>query len=350
MLSVAHACLSFSLPAAAALSSRGLPRALMDVSHDRRLYQHRQDSLAKRKQGLLDSADERVLLEIREALPSHWQRVISVLSPFMKERRVIRLQAALRKRRSRLHLVLENIVDPHNCAAVLRAAEACGVQHVHVIESVSEFQLPVPTSRTECNSGNNEAQDAVRWVSLHKYRSSSDCIKRLDELGLQVCVVVACEPPVRARGRLPRPQVFASDCPTDDSDDDVGPNAVASEGRGWNTAKRHTVSAVPIAELDFSSCPAGSALVFGNERRGVSRLMLERCARSFYLPMSGHTQSFNISVAVVMSLYSAIASGAFPEGDLTPDQQDEILGSWMMRDVKASRALLMDAGIEFMDF
>ena len=38
------------------------------------------------------------------------------------------------------------------------------------------------------------------------------------------------------------------------------------------------------------------ALVFGNERRGVSPGLLEAADASFYLPMAGFTQSFNISV------------------------------------------------------
>ena len=92
------------------------------------------------------------------------------------------------------------------------------------------------------------------------------------------------------------------------------------------------------------------ALVFGNERRGVSAQFAEAAAGLFFLPMVGFTQSFNISVAVVMSLYSALASGAFPLGDLSADERDELLGRWLMRDVKAARTVLMDAGIEFTDF
>ena len=83
---------------------------------------------------------------------------------------------------------------------------------------------------------------------------------------------------------------------------------------------------------------------------GVSRAIIERASSSFYLPMSGFTQSFNISVAVVMSLYSALASGAFPEGTLTQEERTELLGKWLLRDLKAARSLLMDGGIEFADF
>lgn len=52
----------------------------------------------------------------------------------------------------------------------------------------------------------------------------------------------------------------------------------------------------------------------------------------------------------MMSLYSAIASGAFPEGTLSRDEQLAILGRWLLRDIKAARSILMDVGIEFIDF
>ena len=38
----------------------------------------------------------------------------------------------------------------------------------------------------------------------------------------------------------------------------------------------------------------GAALVFGNERRGVSQVLSEAADGAFYLPMSGFTQSFNV--------------------------------------------------------
>jgi hypothetical protein len=51
-----------------------------------------------------------------------------------------------------------------------------------------------------------------------------------------------------------------------------------------------------------------------------------------------------------MSLYAAIASGQFPEGSLTEEDRYELLGRWLLRDVKAARPLLLkEAGLEFAD-
>jgi len=59
-----------------------------------------------------------------------WKRVGKALTPFMKENRVAKLGEVLKRRRGGIHLVLENIADPHNAAAVLRTSEGLGVQHV----------------------------------------------------------------------------------------------------------------------------------------------------------------------------------------------------------------------------
>ena len=70
----------------------------------------------------------------------------------------------------------------------------------------------------------------------------------------------------------------------------------------------------------------------------------------FYLPMAGFTQSFNISVAAAMAMHAAIASGAFPDGSLTDDERTELLGRWLLRDVKAARPILRSRGVEFVDY
>ena len=81
-------------------------RTLVSMSGDQLLYLERLDQHARRKQGLLGSkVEERLVLELNEARPADWRRVATALSPNMKEKRVVRLQDVLRRRRSRLHLV-----------------------------------------------------------------------------------------------------------------------------------------------------------------------------------------------------------------------------------------------------
>lgn len=301
--------------------------------------------------------DEITRLRLNEARPDDWRRVVGALAPFVKEKRLQRLQRVLRQRRPELHLVVENVADPFNSQSLLRTAEGLGVQHVHVVEAVCEFQLPAaeafaasrgPGGATSQSAG----EGAARWVSIHKYRSSDAALAALQARGLRV---------------------FVSDCPTATEDEGeqqqrLPPEPQTADARmklpksmrakGWQTAASQGSRGGPIAQpidaLDFGACTAaggrGAALVFGNERRGCSRVFTEGADASFYLPMSGFTQSFNIGVALAMSLGAAVDSGAFPPGTLTEDERAELLGRWLMRDMKAAGSLLLQVGLDFADF
>ena len=260
-------------------------------------------------------------LQLEHASTADWARVAHALAPFSRENRLQRLQEILQKRRGGIHLVLENVADPFNCAAVLRTAEGLGVQHIHVIESVSEFRLPAgETSSASRGALGNVAMGASRWLSVHKYRHSFDCYDELRRLGVRI---------------------VASDCPPSESEEE--------NGVGWETQKAREFSASPIDEIDFPK-GEGVAIVLGNERRGVSRALVERSDAAFYLPMCGLTQSCNISVAAAVALYAVLSSGSFPQGSLDEEEQVELLGKWLLRDVKAAKPLLRKAGIEFVDF
>ena len=162
---------------------------------------------------------------------------------------------------------------------------------------------------------------------------------------------------LRARGVA----VFVSDCPTLGEEEDGGGDGGGGRGgdggfgggrggygggsnggklqpsEGVGTRAAEQGEALPIAALDFAASTAdarpggpggpqpggGVALAFGNERRGCSRALVAAGDGTFFLPMSGFTQSFNIGVAVAMSLAAAINSGAFPMGTLSEDERAE---------------------------
>src|SRR5436189_1011717 len=68
-------------------------------------------------------------------------RVCAELGPLLLDERRARIDAAAAARLAGRRLVIENLHDPHNGAAVLRSAEAFGVQRVEVIESVEPFRF-----------------------------------------------------------------------------------------------------------------------------------------------------------------------------------------------------------------
>ena len=64
-------------------------------------------------------------------------------------------------------------------------------------------------------------------------------------------------------------------------------------------------SAVPIGEIDWS---VPTAVVLGNEERGISDSMRNLADTTFVIPMRGFVRSFNMSVAcsIILAHLSAV--------------------------------------------
>lgn len=54
--------------------------------------------------------------------------------------------------------------------------------------------------------------------------------------------------------------------------------------------------------------PAKVALLLGNEIRGVTPELMEQCDKIIEIPMKGHKESFNVSVATGIALYQISSS------------------------------------------
>src|SRR5690606_32940519 len=114
--------------------------------------------------------------------------------------------------------------------------------------------------------------------------------------------------------------------------------------QGYRLIAAHLEDAVPIGEIDFASQP--SALVFGNEREGLSDGMLRECDMRMVIPMSGFAQSFNISVAAAVAMYHVLqdqtrARGA--DGDLTTHERAVLTADYCIRSLGASEQILRRA-------
>jgi len=151
-----------------------------------------------------------------------------------------RVENVVAHRTRSLAVVLEDLEDPHNIAAVLRTCEAFGIQEVHAIARHYAFH-PNPKI----------TQGAQKWLDLSLYRETGRCIGLLKERGFLVAG-------------------------TDLSD-----------------------GAVSLFDLPIDR---PLALVFGTEKLGVTPGALALCDVRFKIPMLGFTQSLNISVAAAVCL------------------------------------------------
>ena len=189
----------------------------------------------------------------------------------LSDKRRFYLEEALRHRTRSLVVVLHGVHDPHNQAAVMRSCEALGVQEILVVAEAGEpFR---PSSRV--------TQNANRWLDV---------------------------------GRRP----------------DLQSAAAELRGRGLRLLAAG-FGGEPLGAVDFTR---PTAVVFGNESRGLPPSALAACDGGFSIPLYGLSQSLNVSVAAGVTLHQAIearrlAWGA--PGDLSEGERAELRRRFYLR-------------------
>ncbi len=89
--------------------------------------------------------------------------VLGVLEPFVSRQRQARIEEVLQARLASIAVVLENLHDPHNGAAVFRSAEALGLGSIHIV-SDSSF----------CYS-KKVSIGCEKWLSVNRHARFADC-------------------------------------------------------------------------------------------------------------------------------------------------------------------------------
>lgn len=133
-------------------------------------------------------------------------------------------------------LILDGIEDPHNFGAIIRSCDAFGVDGI-IIKSAN--QVPVNMTVSKVSTG------AIEYVRIAQVSNLSTAIKKLKEFGFWI---------------------------------------YSSDGSA-NT------------DFDKIEYAKHSVLVVGSEGKGISRLVLENSDFVIKIPMIGHVNSLNVSVA-----------------------------------------------------
>jgi tRNA (guanosine-2'-O-)-methyltransferase len=161
----------------------------------------------------------------------------------MTDAREKRIQDVLRYRQNDLTVVLENVSDPHNIAAVLRSCDAVGIMEVYVLNTKEQIQRKWDAQTSS---------SAAKWMKTHQFFDIKTCFEEV---------------------RKKYKQIFSTHL---------------------------SASPKSIYELDLTP---PTALVFGNERSGLSDEVLSYCDGNFIIPQVGMISSLNISVACAVSIY-----------------------------------------------
>lgn len=201
-------------------------------------------------------------------------------------RRLRRAEAVLARRTGRLLLVLERCADEHNRQAVLRTAEAFGVQRVALVDA--------PGARP-ARLSKGVTRGAAAWLEIRRFATPADCVATL-----------------RAEGWT----IWASD---------LAPSA--------EEATPQTIGALPPR----------LALVLGREVDGVSGEALSAAARRLFLPMAGFTESFNLSVAAALLLQRLFDACPEMRGDLGTGERAALRARWYRRLAGARQPSRFDA-------
>lgn len=214
------------------------------------------------------------------------QQLIDYLTTFVTENRKQKFDALIRHRTKHLTVVLEDIYQPHNAAAVLRSCDCFGVQDVHVIENQNKFE-----ANPDVELG------SAKWITLNKYNSkeenTADCIKILKQKGYKIVVT----------------SPHKNDC--------------------------------SIEELDITN---KSALFFGTEMRGATPVAFEQADAFVKIPMVGFTESLNISVSAAVTLYTLITRLKKSNVDwcLSKEEENAVRLQWLRNSIPKSGLIEKD--------
>ncbi len=207
---------------------------------------------------------------------------------FLVPERKARIDEVVANRTRTLTVVMEAFCDPQNVNAVLRTCEAFGVQELHVVEG--------PMKAFDRNK--KISQNADKWLDVHRWRSSAECLAHLRAQGFSI-YVTHLDPGTRALG-----------------------------------------------EVSF----AGKvALVFGNESRGVSDEAVGLADATFAIPMRGFVQSFNVSVAAAITLAKAVERREVERGrhgDLADDEAAALRERFYVLAVKQRARIAKAAAVD----
>jgi tRNA (guanosine-2'-O-)-methyltransferase len=190
----------------------------------------------------------------------------------MTPERTEKLLSVLNHRQVDLAVVMENINDPHNIAAVMRTCDAVGIQEIYVLNT---------KINTHKRFGAKSSSSAAKWLTIHQFTDAAACFSVL---------------------RTKYDKIYTTHLATD---------------------------SIGLYEIDFTK---KIALVFGNEHDGVSEEIRQLGDGNFIIPQMGIIQSLNVSVACAVSIYEAMRqkklTGHYDNCRIPAAQLNQIKKDW----------------------
>ena len=182
------------------------------------------------------------------------------------------MRETLDNRTRHITIAIEDIYHPHNASAVVRTCDCFGIQDVHIIENRNKYRM---NPKVALGSG--------QWVDIIKHNKEENNS-------------AACMEHLKAKGY----RIVATTPHTDD---------------------------VSLYDLNIDE-PV--ALIFGNEKDGISDAVRAHADEFMRIPMYGFAESFNISVsaAICLSVLAEKLRQTDINWQLSEEEKKMILFEW----------------------
>jgi len=211
-------------------------------------------------------------------------QILDTFRPLTKKTRLDKMEYVLSRRCGSVHVLFENLTDPHNGAACMRTADGLGIQHIHAVESHSHFAF-----------NSNVSKSADKWITLHRYEHCTPALNQLKSNGFTLIATSM------------------------DSD------------------------AQSLDEIEFNTFDK-ICVMFGNETRGLSKAVLSHADYKVKLPMDGFVQSYNLSVTCAIVLYH-LKKLHIIKPNLPPNEMQTLYEKWILP--KNARTLIQSKQLDY---
>ena len=219
-------------------------------------------------------------------------RKIEYLRGFVLPERYEGLVRRLRWRTRYMAVCLEDIYYPHNASAVIRSAEAFGLQEVHAVENTVRF---APNKHI--------VRGTDQWIDLRKWDDTPSLVAHLRGRGYRIVVTAPPRPEAPQRNGTPS---------------------------------------------DFDVAAGPFALFMGTEKSGISPWLMDEADAVISIPMVGFAESLNISVSAAIAAQRLAERIREPENgvawELEAADRDRLLLRWLSRSVRDCRRILERGG------
>tara|TARA_R110002050_G_scaffold4573_1_gene22088 strand:+ start:66500 stop:67153 length:654 start_codon:yes stop_codon:yes gene_type:complete len=202
-------------------------------------------------------------------------KLLEHLETFLTDSRKGKFAKVLSQRTKHFTVATEDVYQLHNTSAVMRSCDVFGIQEVHIVEEQNSKQID-----------GEIAMGAQKWVDLNRYSHVKNCIADLKQDGYQI---VATTP-------------HTDDC--------------------------------LLHEFDVTK---KSCFFFGRETEGLSQEVLSEADVFMKIPMTGFTESLNISVSAAIILQDVTTKLKQTDIDwqLTENEQLEKRLDWCKKTIKS---------------